>query len=179
MNTGAKGPNNRAWTRDIRGQFFGSLKALEPTGKLDQCNTVIWRCLCTACGTETYLSTAALRRRKSCGCAHRNALGTIQDRLHFIDGTCVEILEKRKHRADNTSGHRGVYYIPKTDRWRAGIRFKGHGYHLGVFNTFDEAKQARLDAEDMLYKPFLESYYALHEPGALFGQPVRIGSTAP
>ena len=30
------------------------------------------------------------------------------ERLHHVDGTCVEWLEKRKHRSDNSSGFQGV-----------------------------------------------------------------------
>ena len=54
--------------RDITGQRFGKLVAVEPTGRRAS-GTVVWRCRCD-CGGEVYASLHQLssRYRKSCGC---------------------------------------------------------------------------------------------------------------
>ena len=38
------------------------------------------------------------------------------------------------------------------------IGFQGKSYNLGSFATYEEAVQARLDAEKRLYDPFLAKY---------------------
>lgn len=74
-----------------------------------------------------------------------------------MDGTCVERIASRKTFINNTTGHRGVYRR-ENNRWRASIGFRGKVYYLGSFGTFDEAVQARLEAEARFYDPFLEQY---------------------
>lgn len=51
----------------------------------------------------------------------------IVDRLHRVDGTCIEFLEKRKYRSDNKSGFRGVFQMPN-GRYRVSIGFRGKGF---------------------------------------------------
>lgn len=57
--------------KDIQGERFGRLIAIEPVGK-NQYNKVLWRCICD-CGNETVCVGAELRSGtvKSCGCLHR------------------------------------------------------------------------------------------------------------
>lgn len=43
----------------------------------------------------------------------------------------------------------GVMFNPKNARWTASIR-AGKQYHLGVFNTMEEAHAARLKAEERI-----------------------------
>ena len=70
-----------------------------------------------------------------------NEIDVSEDKLvHGIDGTYVEILEKRKHRSDNKSGFRGVYRL-KNGKFRVVIGFKGKKYTVGIFHTFEEAVQ--------------------------------------
>ena len=76
------------------------------------------------------------------------------DYLTFVDGTCVEWLRSRKHRSDNTSGHRGVYEAPN-GRWRVSIGFKRKRYYIGSYETFEEAKEARLTVEKKLHDDFV------------------------
>lgn len=97
-------------------------------------------------------------RCKSCGCLKKENQEKIQSRLHHIDGTCVEFLEKRKKRKDNKSGFRGVYQI-KNGKYRVSIGFQGKRIYLGVYEIFDDAVEARLSAEKELYGEFLERYH--------------------
>ena len=45
----------------------------------------------------------------------------------------------RKRRVDNKSGYKGVYWDAKSERWRASIRKDGRRYHLGFFDSPQEA----------------------------------------
>lgn len=82
---------------DISGQHFGRLTALYPTDRRDSHGVVYWVCRCD-CGNQTEVPASNLVNGtcKSCGCLKKENQDKIQDRLHHIDGTCVEFLEKRK-----------------------------------------------------------------------------------
>lgn len=75
--------------KDISGQKFGRLTALEPVGR-NKCGHVIWKCECE-CGNFTMVGGAELRRgnTRSCGCLH-------QDQLASIDRTAIS---HKKHGA--------------------------------------------------------------------------------
>lgn len=47
-----------------------------------------------------------------------------------------------KKRRDNTTGHRGVYWVPSIKRWRSIIQANRRIYNLGYFKT----KEAAIDA---------------------------------
>lgn len=49
--------------------------------------------------------------------------------------------------SNNTSGCRGVTYVKRTGKWLARIRVNKKRKQLGYFNSFVEAKEARLKAE--------------------------------
>ena len=145
--------------RDIKGQTFGRLTALYPTTGRDSKGSVIWHCRCE-CGKELDISEGSLvhGHYRSCGCLKQEMQKQISDRLHMIDHTCVEILEKRKYRKDNTSGFRGVSLL-KNGRYRVSIGFKKQRFHIGIFSGFEEAVQARLEAEKLIHDGFLQAYY--------------------
>ena len=118
-----------------------------------------WLCQCDY-GKQCICQKENLRSgvTRSCGClqeAQRKV--NMKKTIHFMDGTCVERIACRKTFSNNTSGHRGVYRR-ENNRWRASIGFQGKSYNLGSFATYEEAVQARLDAEKRLYDPFLAKY---------------------
>ena len=145
--------------KDIRNQTFGRLTAVSPTDKRDHKGSVVWLCSCECGGTTTVTQDRLVRgNTKSCGCLRREVNSLIGDALHFVDGTCIELIENRKSRKDNTSGCSGVSRTP-AGRWRASIGFKGKRHYLGYYDSFDEAVQVRKKAEDELHKKFLDEYY--------------------
>ena len=77
----------------------------------------------------------------------------------MVDGTCIEMLEKRKNRRDNVSGFRGVCQM-KNQKYRVSIGFKGKRYYLGIYENFSDAVQARLDAEELIHTGFINTYRA-------------------
>ena len=165
---------------DLTGQRYGRLVVLGPAagltekrdGTVEQSRSSegdhtdrpdrmsdYWLCQCD-CGKQCICRKENLRSgvTRSCGClqeAQRKV--NMKKAIHFMDGTCVERIACRKTFSNNTSGHRGVYRR-ENNRWRASIGFQGKSYNLGSFATYEEAVQARLDAEKRLYDPFLAKY---------------------
>lgn len=148
--------NNR---KDLTGRVFGRLTALYPTERRDSHGVIYWLCQCD-CGNQTEATVSSLLNGtcKSCGCLKKENQDKLKSRLHHVDGTCVEFLERRKERKDNKSGFRGVYKI-KSGKYRVSIGFRGERIYLGIYNTFDDAVKARLSAENELYGEFLETYH--------------------
>jgi len=144
--------------RDISNQKFNRLTACYPTEKRTGSGSVIWHCICE-CGNETEVSESALVHggQISCGCRGYECGKELSAHLHFIDGTCVEFL-RRRQRSDNTSGYTGVYRL-QNGKYRAGITFKKIRYHLGTYDTFEEAKQERQNAERRYHQSFLKGHH--------------------
>lgn len=142
--------------RDLSGQKFGLLTAVYPTERRDHRGSVYWHCVCE-CGNEIHVAAGALLdgNNRSCGCLKDKNQKQIAQRRHLVDGTCVEVLEKRKKRRDNESGFRGVFYLKNSNRYRVDIGFKGKRYYVGLFEDYDEAVQARLEAENLIHNSFI------------------------
>lgn len=144
---------------DIKGQRFGRLEAIAPTSNRDKKFSIFWNCVCD-CGKEVEVTADRLLygNYRSCGCLKRENQKTIFAKLHMVDGTCVEWLEKRKYRSDNTSGFRGVYQM-KNGSYRVSIGFKGERFHVGTFKSYREAVDARIEVERLLHDGFVKAYY--------------------
>ena len=98
--------------QDLTGRQFGLLTAMYPTEQRDKRGSVYWHCVCE-CGNTIDVPAAGLihAHNRSCGCLKDQNQKAIADRRHLVDGTCVEVLEKRKKRRDNESGFRGVFRL--------------------------------------------------------------------
>ena len=144
---------------NLAGRRFGRLTAVYATEKRDARGSVFWHCRCD-CGNELDVTESGLMHGnyKSCGCLKREIQSNIRKQLHMVDGTCIEWLEKRKHRRDNRSGFRGVYQM-KNGRYRVDIGFKGQRFYIGTFGKFSDAVNARKDAENTTHQGFLNAYY--------------------
>ena len=112
---------------DLTGRRFGRLKALEPTDRRDRKGSVYWRCVCD-CGQEIEGDGGRSYAGKlpELWLPQEENQQEIVNQLHRIDGTCVEILENRKYRRDNTSGFRGVFKL-KNGRYRVNIVLRENG----------------------------------------------------
>lgn len=143
---------------NLSGKRFGKIRAIYPTDKRDSKGSVYWHCICD-CGREKDITASSLVHGniKSCGCLRAERRKNIYKELHMVDGTCVEMLEKRKYRRDNKSGFRGVYQM-KDGKYRVDIGFKGKRYYLGRYQHYNDAVQARIDAESIIYNGFLKAY---------------------
>ncbi|MDO4503346.1 MAG: AP2 domain-containing protein [Coriobacteriia bacterium] len=143
--------------RDLVGQRFGRLVALERTEMRDSRGSIIWRCACD-CGNEFLCCSDSLVRgnTRSCGCAAREWRAQISEKLHRSDGTCIERLLLSKPRNDSGTGLVGVTRT-RSGRYAAFIGFKGQRYHLGTYETIEEAAAAREDGEQ-LHLDYLRAY---------------------
>lgn len=148
---------NGSTAEDLSGKRFGYLTVLYRVENKN--GRTRWMCQCD-CGNELDVTESGLMHGnyKSCGCLKREIQSNIRKQLHMVDGTCIEWLEKRKHRRDNRSGFRGVYQM-KNGRYRVDIGFKGQRFYIGTFGKFSDAVNARKDAENTIHQGFLNAYY--------------------
>lgn len=145
---------------DIAGKKIGKLLVEYPIDKRDKKGSVYWHCRCD-CGKEIDVSESGLihGHYRSCGCyREENIWANISNQQHRIDGTSVEILEKRKYRSDNKSGFRGVYRL-KNGKYRVGIGFKKKTYYIATTQSLDEAIERRLEVERVVHDGFVRAYY--------------------
>ena len=142
-------PPRKNWV----GKRFGKLVVTEYVGKENGVH--LWNCRCD-CGNTAIVRQSNLKigHTTSCGC-----LNDPREKLHFVDGTCVEAIRSNKLRKNNTSGVRGVYLNKKSGKWIAQITFKRKCYSLGSYSHIDEAAAVRKAAEERLFGEFLDWYY--------------------
>ena len=150
--------------KDITNRRFGKLTAIKCVGTSEN-NGKIWRCKCD-CGNIkdiplTGLTTGAT---KSCGCIQKNKARKNVEKgyeefkeKNLIDGTNLAFLQLKKTLKSNKSGVTGVCFSNRNKRWLATITFKKKRYFLGAFKEKNDAIKARKEAEERLFKPFLES----------------------
>lgn len=68
----------------IQNQLFGCVQVLEPTEQRSSNGSVIWKCVCTKCGTELFLSTKNLKRSiyiECPECPRKKEIGNIYGQL--------------------------------------------------------------------------------------------------
>lgn len=131
--------------RDLSGQRFGRLVAMEPVKERGKDNSVRWLCRCD-CGSYTVVSSGRLLagHTESCGCKKEELFGTGRT---FVNGTCLEYIKSDKLRANNTSGYKGV--SKRSGKWVAYIYFAGQYYHLGTYAELERAVSIRREAEEI------------------------------
>jgi|MucameStandDraft_1065616.scaffolds.fasta_scaffold32559_2 hypothetical protein len=140
---------------DLTGHRFGKLTVLHPVENIG--GRTAWLCRCD-CGRELAAKTCHLRggHVTSCGCQEP---GVVRG-LTYVDGTCVEMLRSKNVRRNNTSGVPGVDWRKGKGVWRASICFKGKRYYLGCYPRFEDAVEARRQAEEKLHGGFLDAFAA-------------------
>ncbi len=163
---------------DITGQRFERLTALYPTENRDAKGFVIWHCRCD-CGNEVDVSYNSLMYTniRSCGCKkkeHDKELGSL---LTHVSGTSVDMLKSKKLPSNNTTGVKGVYLIK--GKYIAKIVFQKKAYYLGVYDTLDQAAEARRKGEELLHGTTVDYYarwkaIADAQPEWAMANPIRI-----
>jgi ribosomal protein L13 len=154
----------KSTSRDIAGQRFGRLVAIRLTGKR-KFGSVVWECKCD-CGNVVEVASANLcdGNTKSCGCLQLESMIEkgksidLKKQFGLIENTSVSLIKSKKLRIDSTTGHRGVSFNKRVGKYHAYIAFKHKKYHLGFFNTIEEAIEVRKQAEEKLFKPFIGWY---------------------
>ena len=147
--------------RDIRGEKFARLLALEATDNRSDCNnSVVWKCKCD-CGEICFVSLCDLisSNVKSCGClksesSRKNAENSIKKNI--VENTNISRIGSSKKLSNNTSGCTGVFWEDKHRRWHAKINFKKKSYFLGRYRKKEDAIAARRKAEREMFEQFLK-----------------------
>lgn len=131
---------------NLQGCRFGRLTALQPVPTRSADSSICWLCRCD-CGNYAVVSSNKLNmgHTTSCGCLQNTAA---QEAKTYIDGTCVEIMLSNTVSKNNTSGYRGV--ARKRDKWQAYINYGGKRRSLGIFETKEEAADARRKAYEQI-----------------------------
>jgi len=147
--------------KDLTGQVFGRLTAIQPTEKKNNRGTIIWLCECS-CGNRAEIVSSLLisGKTRSCGCFRsENFLEVIkrtQEKV-LVEDTSLQNLTGNLSKA-NKSGIKGVFWASRQKRWKASIGFQGKRIHLGYFADIEDAIVARKEAEDKYFKPVLKKY---------------------
>lgn len=151
-NVSSCGCGRRPPLKDFAGKRFGSLEVITYAGKAKGFH--LWKCRCD-CGNIVEVRQSNLQDgcSTSCGCKHYPP-----ETLHFVEGTCVELIQSKKLSKANTSGIRGVYYDRRRSKWIAQIMFKGKCYYLGGYDKLEDAAKARARGEEM-FDDFLAWYH--------------------
>ena len=153
---------NRGRARDIAGETFGYLTALEPTGEKKR-KDFVWRCRCI-CGQEVELTATRLLTGNtiSCGCLRKEHL---KDANKYIDGTSIrQSMEELIYSTRSTSGYTGV--TAKRGKWVAQIKYKGQNFYLGCYSKMEDAVKARARAKELVQEDalgLLDFYEELHK----------------
>lgn len=144
------------------GEIYGFLTVIEFAGT-DKKQS-IWKCRCE-CGNIVNIKNDNLvaGKTKSCGCLRKkttaqNSRIALKKRTgqDLIEGTSIQAINRQKLISTNTSGVTGVFFDSTNKTWRAVIEFKGKRHSLGSFKEKEDAIKARKEAEERIYKPFLE-----------------------
>lgn len=143
------------------GEQFGRLKVIRD-GILEPGKGYKYLCECSCeKHTQLYVRGDCLRsgETQSCGCIHDELFQKNSDKGISArgQGTSFKILND-KIQKNNTSGVRGVSWHKKTHKWCARIAFQGKEYQLGYYDDLEDAREARMAAEERLYKGFKEWY---------------------
>ena len=132
---------------NLLGERYGYLTVISPVENIN--GRTAWLCKCD-CGNEITVLTKYLRGKKktSCGCKEDKGFAS----LHYIDGTCVEMLKTKTIRSNNRSGYTGVFFDKASKKWRAEIMLQGKRKCLGKFKYKRDAIKARKTAEVDLHQ---------------------------
>lgn len=143
-------------TINLEGKTFGNITVGKRTKK---CGKTYYYCLCRLCGKTVLKRADIIPTITSCGCdKEENRIAAIKEKV-FMDGTQPSKirLDKAPTKA-NKSGVVGVCWDKSRGKWKADIRFKNKKYNLGRFENFEDAVEARKEAEKNLFGGFLEWY---------------------
>ena len=125
-----------------------------------------YRCKCK-CGKDCIRIYESIVQSKTmcCDeCAKERKTQALLESDTFVAGTQPSKLHSKPTKA-NKSGVVGVNWDKSRGKWQAGIRFKGHKYNLGRFDSIEEAAEIRAIAEKELFGNFLEWYSEYKQKG--------------
>lgn len=152
--------------KELVGKKFGKLTILDVYKDEDdpKKNVYNYRLLCKCdCGNEMRPLINNVvgphATTTSCGCGKKEkSIETMNS--YLFDGTRVTGLQKKSW---GKTGVKGVYFF--RGKYRAEICLRKKRKYLGVFDTLEEAAQARKEAEKKYFDPVIEEFnkQAIHK----------------
>ena len=94
----------------------------------------------------------ALERREYVDHINHNKLDNTRANLRLA--SMSQNIGNSKRSKRNQAGYKGVYFCKNVNRWRAKICLNRHTYHLGLFDTPQEAHEAYCKAAQQLFGNF-------------------------
>lgn len=85
---------------------------------------------------------------------HINGNGTDNRKTNLRVATCSQNCQNQTAKASNKCGFKGVCLHPRNRNWVAKIMREGRSYHIGVFDTPEEASAAYAEAAKRLHGDF-------------------------
>lgn len=147
------------------GTTYGDLEIIDYSHVENQHNSYmfIMKCRCKKCGAITKIPLSRLKKggAKQCAtCSRKNLdIGREISQDMTESGTLISAIDGRRNKnKNNTSGYNGVSWHSQLEKWRAYITFQRKQYSLGVYDSMDDAIEARKTAEKEIYGNFLEWY---------------------
>jgi len=141
------------------GKIFGNLKILGFDSVRNRLRMA--RCLCLNCGRETSVPYTKLIRGvvKACfSCAKKNLeKGIVEVSDLSKGGSSLLHITSDTIKKNNTSGFTGVSLM-KSGKYRAYINFQRKQFHLGSFDTPEDAAAAYRDAKEKIKTDFIDWY---------------------
>lgn len=145
---------------DLTGREFNRLTAKYMDGVKN--GNALWVCECK-CGNYVSVPARDLLNgnTQSCGCIIREfaqSLAKHNKQHHTIDDVFVPLL-RQKVQSNNKTGFKGVSIRKGKNgkvQYISNITIKGKRHYLGIYQTLDEAVNARQAAEERYHKPYLE-----------------------
>lgn len=145
------------------GKIFGNLKILGFDGVRNRLRMA--RCLCLNCGRETSVPYTKLMRGvvKICfTCAKKNLdKGHTEISDLSKGGSNLLAITRSTLNKNSTSGFTGVSLM-KNGKYRAYIYFQRKQFHLGSFDTKEDAAAAYQNAKDKIKIDFIDWYKATY-----------------
>lgn len=153
----------KKYYNSFKGEMFGDLEVLGFCDEKKCANSYLARCKCHKCGDKTLVRFSELLQgdaRECSNCAKKHLQLGIQRSLDTSKGgSCLSCtLDRKKLNRNNTTGHRGVTYRAKQNRFHAYLTFQRHQYWLGSYARIEDAIAAREAAEKEIYGSFVEWY---------------------
>ena len=161
---------------NIVGQRFGRLVVLKMCGR-DENSHRVYRCKCD-CGKITDVKAFNLLYEhsptRSCGClgsersrevglVYGKKLNQLIRASNEPFGTQFQIITNKKLPKNNKSGHKGVWWDNRRNKWLAYISIQKKRIELGYFKDYEEAVKVREEAEERYFTPLIEAQKALKQ----------------
>lgn len=106
--------------------------------------------------TTVYLHRMIMRAPKNIDVDHKHGSNTKHDnrKSNLRLATVSQNGMNKDIQSNNTSGHVGVGWSKKFQKWEAKIQIDGKSKHLGMFANIEDAVKARKKAEDYYFGEF-------------------------